>query len=458
MLIPLAVLALAATAYLIARQRALAVAWRQPGSLQARPTHHAWYAALVVAGPALALWAVWRLLLEPTLLDALLLRLAPPELVGASPELAGLTLAAVRQLALGAPYPGEVTHGLRAAAELYATLHLLSHAALLAGILALATGGLAYSLRRLTPAFPARAALERWIDRGLWLAAALSVAISAGIVLSVLAESLRFFQRVPPAEFLLGLHWSPQIALRADQIGASGAFGVLPLLAGTLLIAAVALAVAGPLGMLAAIYLSSYASPALRALAKPMLEVLAGIPTVVWGFVAALTVAPWVRRLGEALGFATSAQSALAAGLVLGLMILPFVSSLVDDALGAVPPALRDGSLALGATRAETIARILVPAAMPGIMAAFLLAVSRAVGETMIVVMAAGLAANLTANPLASVTTITVQIVTLLAGDQAFDSAKTLAAFALGLVLFTTTLLLNLLALRAIRAGRTRHG
>ena len=214
----------------------------------------------------------------------------------------------------------------------------------------------------------------------------------------------------------------------------------------------------GSLGMLAAIYLSSYASPALRALAKPMLEVLAGIPTVVWGFVAALTVAPWVRRLGEALGFATSAQSALAAGLVLGLMILPFVSSLVDDALGAVPPALRDGSLALGATRAETIARILVPAAMPGIMAAFLLAVSRAVGETMIVVMAAGLAANLTANPLASVTTITVQIVTLLAGDQEFDSAKTLAAFALGLVLFTTTLLLNLLALRAIRAGRTRHG
>ena len=453
----LAVLALTMLAYLLARRRAVALAWQQRAEPFAHPAHHAWYAALGVAGPALALWVVWRLI-EPGLLGWVLLRTRPLAAADASPELVALALASVRRMALGQLDPTGMAPELRTAADHYALLIAWSRAALLAGTLALAMGSLASTLRRLTSTFHARAALERWITRTLWLAAALSILTSAAIVLSVLLESLRFFAWVPPGDFLLGLRWSPQVAIRADQIGASGAFGMLPLLAGTALIAAIAMAVAGPLGLLAAIYLSSYASRPCRALAKPMLEVLAGIPTVVYGFVAALTVAPLVRRLGEAAGLAASPTSALAVGLVLGLMILPFVSSLVDDALTAVPAELRDGSLALGATPAETIVRVVMPAALPGIMATFLLAISRAVGETMIVVMAAGLAANLTANPLASVTTVTVQIVTLLAGDQEFDSARTLAAFALGLILFTLTLMLNLLALRVMKAGRARHG
>ncbi len=215
--------------------------------------------------------------------------------------------------------------------------------------------------------------------------------------------------------------------------------------------------VAAPVGLMAAIYLSEYASPRIRNYAKPMLEVLAGIPTVVYGFFAALTVAPWVRRVGEAAGLEVASESALAAGLVMGIMIIPFVSSLSDDVINAVPQALRDGSFGLGATPSETIRQVVLPAALPGIVGALLLAVSRAIGETMIVVMAAGLAANLTANPFEAVTTVTVQIVTLLVGDQEFDSAKTLAAFALGLVLFLVTLLLNIIALRVVRRYREQY-
>ncbi|MCX7629699.1 MAG: phosphate ABC transporter permease subunit PstC, partial [Geminicoccaceae bacterium] len=258
-------------------------------------------------------------------------------------------------------------------------------------------------------------------------------------------------------EFLFGLQWSPQIALRADQVAGSGAFGAVPLFAGTLLVTVIAMAVAGPIGMLSAIFLSQYASPAFRDVAKPVLEVLAGIPTVVYGFFAALVVAPWVRGFGESLGLDVSSESALAAGVVMGIMIIPFVSSLADDAIMAVPQAMRDGSLALGATRAETISQVLIPAALPGIVAGFLLAISRAIGETMIVVMAAGMAANLTANPLASVTTVTVQIVTLLVGDQEFDSPKTLSAFALGLTLFVVTLGLNVIALYVLQRFREQY-
>jgi phosphate transport system permease protein len=273
----------------------------------------------------------------------------------------------------------------------------------------------------------------------------------------VLFESLRFFDRYPILDFLFGLEWSPQTAIRSDQVGSSGSFGAVPLFAGTLLITVIAMLVAGPLGMLSAIYLSYYASHRFRSWAKPVLEVLAGIPTVVYGFFAALTVAPFIRNVGESIGLGVSSESALAAGLVMGIMIVPFVSSLSDDALTAVPVSLRDASYGLGATRAETITRVIVPAALPGIIAGFLLAVSRAIGETMIVVMAAGLAANLTANPLQAVTTVTVQIVTLLVGDQEFDSTKTLSAFALGLVLFLATLLLNVMALYVMKTFREKY-
>ena len=247
------------------------------------------------------------------------------------------------------------------------------------------------------------------------------------------------------------------MAIRADQVGSSGAFGVIPVFMGTLLISAIAMTVAVPIGLMAAIYLSEYANKRFRDIAKPLMEILAGIPTVVYGLFAALTVAPIIRDSGSVVGLDVSSESALAAGLVMGIMIIPFVSSLSDDVINAVPQALRDGAYGLGATRSETIKHVVIPAALPGIVGSILLAVSRAIGETMIVVMAAGLAANLTVNPLKTVTTVTVQIVTLLVGDQEFDSPKTLAAFALGLMLFVVTLCLNVIALHVVRKYREQY-
>jgi phosphate transport system permease protein len=295
---------------------------------------------------------------------------------------------------------------------------------------------------------------------GVLVAASLiAILTTFGIVLSLIVESFRFFQIVSPIEFLFGTNWSPQTAIRADQVGSSGAFGAVPLFWGTVFIGAIiAMVVAIPLGLMTAIYLTQYAAPGFRRVAKPVLEVLAGVPTVVYGFFAALTVAPAVRDFAVSIGISdASSESALAAGLVMGVMIIPFVSSMADDALAAVPNAMRDGSLAMGATPSETIRKVLIPAALPGIVGGVLLAVSRAIGETMIVVMAAGLAANLTLNPFDSVTTVTAQIVALLTGDQEFDSAKTLSAFALGLVLFLVTLLLNIYALSVVKKYREAY-
>jgi phosphate transport system permease protein len=314
-------------------------------------------------------------------------------------------------------------------------------------------------LRKRDRRFRARTAVEKWMSGLLLLASLIAIFTTLGIVLSLLFESLRFFRLVPPTEFLFGLSWSPQTAIRADQAGSSGAFGSIPLFWGTIFIGAIiAMIVAIPLGLMSAIYLTQYAAARVRTVVKPLLEILAGVPTVVYGYFAALTLAPAIRDLGISLGVeSASSESALAAGLVMGIMIIPFVSSMADDSIAAVPGAMRDGSLALGATRSETIRKVLLPAALPGVVGGVLLAVSRAIGETMIVVMAAGLAANLTANPFASVTTVTVQIVQLLTGDQEFDSAKTLAAFALGLVLFLITLALNLVALTVVRRYREAY-
>ena len=298
---------------------------------------------------------------------------------------------------------------------------------------------------------------ERLVRVALWSCAALAVAVTVGIVLSLVFEAARFFSKVPAHEFLFGLEWSPQTALRADQVGSSGSFGAVPVFTGTLLITSLSMAVAVPLGLFSAIYLAEYAHARVRKLVKPILEILAGIPTVVYGFFAAILIAPALRDAAAPLGVTISSESALAAGLVMGVMIIPFVSSLSDDVIHAVPNALREGSLGLGATRAETIRQVVLPAALPGIVGAVLLAVSRAIGETMIVVMAAGLSARLTANPFEAVTTVTVQIVTLLVGDQEFDSAKTLAAFALGLVLFIVTLGLNVVALHVVRRYREQY-
>jgi phosphate transport system permease protein len=302
-----------------------------------------------------------------------------------------------------------------------------------------------------------RIQLERLLRAALMLSSTLAILVTLGIVFSLVFETGRFFEEVPISEFLFGTHWSPQTALRADQVASSGSFGAVPVFAGTLLITAIAMAVAAPIGLLSAVYMTFYASARARDVIKPLLEILAGVPTVVYGFFAALVVAPAVRDFGTALALSVASESALAAGLVMGIMIIPFISSLSDDAITAVPIGLRDGSFGLGATRSETIRRVIIPAALPGIMGGFLLAVSRAIGETMIVVMAAGLAANLSLSPLDAVTTVTVQIVTLLTGDQEFDSAKTLSAFALGLTLFIVTLTLNVAALRIVKRYREKY-
>ena len=326
--------------------------------------------------------------------------------------------------------------------------------------LSLAVLGGGWGYYKINPNFRSRNAVEKIIIALLAASSLIAILTTLGIVFSVVFESLRFFALVPVSEFLFGLTWNPQFegAERAGsgQMGLS-TYGSVPLFAGTMLISAVALTVAVPVGLFSAIYLSEYASDRTRGVVKPLMELLAGVPTVVYGFFAALTVAPFVRSMGLTLGLDVASESALAAGLVMGIMIIPFISSLSDDVITAVPQALREASYALGSTQNETIRQVVLPAALPGVVASVLLAVSRAVGETMIVVMAAGLAANLSMNPLDAVTTVTAQIVTILVGDQEFESAKTLSAFALALTLIVITLMLNFIALHVVNKYREQY-
>ena len=322
-------------------------------------------------------------------------------------------------------------------------------------IIFLLTATLTYN--KIKHEFKARDNLEKIIKLFLFSCSSLAILVTIGIFLSVIFESQKFFNTIPIIDFLFGTHWSPQMPIREDQVGSSGAFGAVPLFTGTFLIAFIAMCIAGPIGLMSAIYLSEYATKNVRNFIKPLTEILAGIPTVVYGFFAVIVVAPFIRNTGEQLGISIASESALAAGLVMGIMIIPFVSSISDDVINAVPRNLKDGSLGIGATKSETIIKVIIPAALPGIIGGLLLAVSRAIGETMIVVMAAGMSANLTANPFEAVTTVTVQIVILLVGDQEFDSPKTLAAFALGLVLFFITLILNYIALHIVRKYREQY-
>ena len=315
-----------------------------------------------------------------------------------------------------------------------------------------------YSLKFVEVQFKARDYIEKVVVFVMRASAIFAIFVTIVIVMSLLFETLRFFDSVNVFDFLFGLHWSPQMAIRADQVGSSGSFGAVPVFTGTLLIAFIAMAVAAPIGMFSAIYLSQYASDKVRNYAKPIIEILAGIPTVVYGFFAVITVAPFFRDMGAFLSFTNmSSESALIAGSVLGIMIIPFVASLTDDELTAVPRSLKEGSLAMGATLSETTKQVIIPASFHGIVGSFLLAFSRAIGETMIVVMAAGFAANLTFNPFDSVSTVTVQIVGLLTGDQEFDSPKTLSAFALAFVLFFITLVLNVISLTIVKRYREQY-
>jgi phosphate transport system permease protein len=456
LLLLIAVLAVAT--YWYGKQRALALVGGRRGirQLHSLPSYYGWLTAITCAVPCLLVVALWAGF-QDSVITSMVQARAGSAVAAMDAAQLGLFMNDVRNVMSGAVPADQASEAAQRGAVAYAQLRGLAGNALAGLLLALAAGGLFIVRRRMTPALRARNVVEMISEKMLLLCSVVAVFVTVGIVLSVLYESILFFRAVPVHSFLFGLEWSPQTAMRADQVASSGSFGAVPLFLGTAMISGIAMLVAVPIGLLSAIYLAEYASRRFRSWAKPLLEILAGIPTVVYGFFAALTMGPALRALGEDLGLNVASESALSAGLVMGVMIIPFVSSLADDMINAVPQSLRDGAYALGATRSETIKQVVMRAALPGIVGGILLAVSRAIGETMIVVMAAGLAANLTANPLEALTTVTVQIVTLLTGDQEFDSPKTLAAFALGLVLFVVTLVLNVIALYVVRKYREQY-
>jgi phosphate transport system permease protein len=450
--------ALSVAAYFVGRRRAItvAVATGGPRNLHSKPVYYGMLTALWCGIPALLVFGCW-LVFESSIITNLVVAELPDAIRHLPENHLNLVLNDVKNLVNGNILTGEINPTIQNAADHYRSLKSISSAALFVVCLVTGISGCFVVIRMIRPDLRARNQVENVFRAILIVCSTIAIFTTVGIVLSVLFEAIRFFRVIPVGEFLFGFDWSPQMAIRADQVGSSGAFGAVPVFAGTILISAIAMLVAVPIGLMAAIYLSEYSGKNFRTTVKPLLEILAGIPTVVYGFFAALTVAPIIRDTGSVIGLDVSSESALAAGLVMGIMIIPFVSSLSDDVINAVPQALRDGALALGSTKSETIKLVVLPAALPGIVGGILLAVSRAIGETMIVVMAAGLAANLTANPLQAVTTVTVQIVTLLVGDQEFDSPKTLAAFALGLLLFLVTLTLNVIALHVVRKYREQY-
>ena len=426
--------------------------------LHSLPHYYGLFAGLVAALPALALLVILAIG-DDIIFNRLALDFVPDEVKAGENYKEVIVLAQIYNVVNGINF-GEQPEWVNAAAAAWhgweATSTTLKTVTVL--VLSLIGGMLAY--RMVNPDFRSRNAVERIVMTILAASSAIAILTTIGIVFSVIFESMRFFALVPVSEFLFGTTWNPQFegAERAGsgQMGLA-TYGSVPLFAGTFLISVVALSVSVPVGLFSAIYLSEYATPRVRSLVKPLMELLAGVPTVVYGFFAALTVAPFIRASGMSLGLDVASESALAAGLVMGIMIIPFVSSLSDDVINAVPQALRDAAYGLGSTRSEAVRQVVLPAALPGIVAAVLLAVSRAVGETMIVVMAAGLAANLSLNPLDAVTTVTSQIVTILVGDQEFESAKTLSAFALALTLIIITLGLNFIALQIVKKYREQY-
>lgn len=452
----LLIIAMSLVAYFVGRTAGAGMMRTAGRAMHSLPGYHGALVAIWVGIPCLVLVLLWAALQETVVIGLLLETLPPAMTEGISADQRALLITNIKNVASGVLF-GTPAPEISAAAERYTAWSRIAELALLVVVLAVAIIAIAVVRSRLAPRFRARNAFERTVSGIMIFCATVAILTTVGIVASLIYESWAFFSIVPLHEFLFGLSWEPQIPIREGQVAASGAFGAVPVFVGTILIAAIAMAVAIPIGLFSAIYLTEYASNRTRAVVKPILEILAGVPTVVYGFFAILTVAPAIRDFGGLLGIAVSPNSALAAGLVMGIMIVPFISSLSDDALNAVPRAMRDGSLALGATRGETMTKVLLPAAIPGIVGGILLGLSRAIGETMIVVMAAGIIASLTFDPIDSVTTVTVQIVTLLIGDTAFDNPKTLSAFALGLVLFICTLGLNVAAIRIVQKYREQY-
>jgi len=417
---------------------------------------HGLYSLLVALVPGLALILLWLLFEGPVIDWIISAGLHEGEYAGKGTGEKQLIIAEIKSIVAGNVF-GDPEPWKEAAAERLVAMRHMSDWLLLGAVALLSAVLIVLSRRRVTAEFRARHGVEHITTGIMIFCATVAIFVTLGIIASLLFETFRFFEKVSVIEFLFGTNWEPQIPLREDQVAAEGAFGWLPVILGTIVITVIALVLAIPVGLMSAIYLFEFAPRRLRAVVKPVLEILAGVPTVVYGFFAILTVAPAIRAFGASIGLDVAPNTALAAGSVMGIMLIPFISSFADDALSAVPRSLSDGALALGATRAEMMTNVLFPAAIPGIVGGILLAVSRAIGETMIVVMAAGLIAKMTLNPLDSVTTVTVQIVTLLIGDTSFDNPKTLAAFALGMMLFIVTLVINVFALRIVRKYREAY-
>lgn len=451
----LLLLAVSIAGYIWNRQAAQAV--RNGGErLHSLSGFHGFYSFLVAFVPVFLLLLIWIVLQGPVVDWMIMSGLPDGSLDGLSTGGRQLVLAEITTISngtiFGTPDPWKVE-----AAERMIRLNQSGSILLLAVVAVLTVLLIVFARYRVSAEFRARHGVERIVSGLMIACASLAIFVTVGIVLSLSFETYRFFEMVSITEFLFGTNWEPQIPLRDDQVAAEGAFGWLPVILGTIVIMFIALALAIPVGLMSAIYLNEFAPNWFRAAAKPILEILAGVPTVVYGFFAILVVAPAIRQFGQSIGLDVSPNTALAAGGVMGIMLVPFISSFADDALSAVPQSLRDGALGLGATRAEMMTTVLFPAAIPGIVGGVLLAVSRAIGETMIVVMAAGLIATMTINPLDSVTTVTVQIVTLLIGDTSFDNPKTLSAFALGMMLFIVTLIINVFAIRIVRKYREAY-
>ena len=425
--------------------------------LKALPAYYGYYLSLWCGLPALIIFGCWSLF-EPTIIKFLILNNFP--------QIESKDLFYEQTLSFfNGNFSGEITNEIKAASIKYSSINIIAQNSKIVIIAAALIGSLTFAYRKIQNNNKARDDVEIILKVLLFTSSLVAILTTVGIIVSLLFESLKFFSTINIFEFIFGTSWSPQRAFVRDAsaitpeelLELQDAFGSVPLFAGTAFIALIAMCVAVPIGLFSGIYLAEYASTKVRKYSKPIIEILAGIPTVVYGFFAALTVGPFFRTLGESLGLTVSSESALAAGLIMGVMIIPYISSLSDDVINSVPQSLREGSYAVGATKSETIKKVVIPAALPGIIGSILLAVSRAIGETMIVVMAAGLAANLTINPLESTTTITTQIVMILVGDQEFDSPKTQAAFALGLTLFIATLILNYIALRVVKKYREKY-
>jgi len=425
--------------------------------LKALPAYYGYYLSLWCGLPALIIFGCWSLF-EPTIIKVLILNNFP--------QIESKDLFYEQTLSFfNGNFSGEITNEIKAASIKYSSINIIAQNSKIVIIAAALIGSLTFAYRKIQKNNKARDDVEIILKVLLFTSSLVAILTTVGIIVSLLFESLKFFSTINIFEFIFGTSWSPQRAFVRDAsaitpeelLELQDAFGSVPLFAGTAFIALIAMCVAVPIGLFSGIYLAEYASTKVRKYSKPIIEILAGIPTVVYGFFAALTVGPFFRTLGESLGLTVSSESALAAGLIMGIMIIPYISSLSDDVINSVPQSLREGSYAIGATKSETIKKVVIPAALPGIIGSILLAVSRAIGETMIVVMAAGLAANLTINPLESTTTITTQIVMILVGDQEFDSPKTQAAFALGLTLFIATLILNYIALRVVKKYREKY-